>query len=223
MASPDATPAQIQQMLTSENFGDRIKGINLLRDIEPATAFEMITPLCEDANTRVRYAAVSQISTLGAQDKPTALSLLKAALSDPEPDVQAAAADSIGALQLTDALSDLQTLYNSTPEWLVKMSVVACLGEMGDPSAFDFLASALTADNALVSVSAMGALGELKDERAIPLLLPYATDADWQVRHRIAQSLSNFVDNADVATALEQLAKDDTEIVAETAKRAQPN
>ncbi len=213
-------PEQIQLLLDSENFGDRIKGINLLRNIDPAAAFQQITPLCNDSNTRVRYAAVSQISTLGEQDKPAALNLLRAALNDTEPDVQAAAADSLGALKLTEALSDLQALYENTPEWLVQMSVIACLGEMGDRSAFDLLESALGADNSLVAVSAVGALGELGDERAIPLLLPYAKSDDWQLRHRVAQALGSFQADAETAQALKTLANDESEIVAETAKRA---
>ncbi|MGD1897622.1 MAG: phycobilisome degradation protein NblB [Phormidesmis sp.] len=218
-ATPPATLEQIRPMLDSENFGDRIKGINLLRNIDPAIALNLITPLCSDTNTRVRYAAVSQVSSLGEQDKSAALEILKTALTDSEPDVQAAAADSLGALKLTEALDDLQVLYQNTPEWLVKMSIVACLGEMGDRTAFDLLQSAIASDNSLVSVSAIGALGELGDSRAIPLLLSYADSEDWQVRHRVAQALGAFKENAEVSTALEKLSQDETEIVAETAQR----
>ncbi len=212
------TLEQIRDMLSAENFGDRIKAINQLRDIDPATAFQLITPLCDDRNTRVRYAAVSQIATLGQQDKPTAYTVLTASLGDPEPDVQAAAADALGALKLTDALDDLTELYETTSEWLVQMSVVAGLGEMGDPRAFDLLTSALKAENSLVSVSAIGALGELKDERAIALLLPYVDNDDWQVRHRVAQALGHFTEHPQAAEALQTLLQDESEIVAEAAK-----
>ena len=223
MTGPNHNPEQIKTLLDAEDFGDRIKGINLLRNIDPAVAFKLITPLVDDPNTRVRYAAVSQIATLGEQDKSTAYTVLSASLGDPEPDVQAAAADALGALKLTDAVDDLKELYEMTSEWLVKMSVVACLGEMGDSRAFDLLEKALKQDNSLVAVSAIGALGELKDDRAIALLLPYVEDSDWQVRHRIAQALSHFPDNPDVVQALSQLAQDDSEIVAETARRLSPS
>ena len=219
MSSSSVSPEQIRPLLDSENFGDRIKGDNLMRNIEPALAFNLITPLCADSNTRVRYAAVSQLSTLGEQDKAAALTLLKTALQDSEPDVQAAAADSLGALKLTEAFVDLQTLYQETPEWLVQMSIIACLGEMGDRSAFELLQSALSSDNSLVAVSAIGALGELGDERAIELLLPYVDNDDWQVRHRIAQALGNFNADARVKPVLAKLAQDDSQIVAETAQR----
>jgi HEAT repeat protein len=218
----DQKLTQINEWLQSEAFGDRIKAINQLRDIDPATAFTLIQPLCDDRNTRVRYAAVSQIATLGQQDRPTALKVLTASLGDPEPDVQAAAADSLGALKLTEALEDLQTLYGMTPEWLVQMSIVACLGEMGDPRGFDLLQSALSADNSLINVTAIGALGELQDPRAIPLLLPYVTNDDWQVRHRVAQALGHFAAHPEAAQALATLATDESSLVAETAQGYQP-
>ncbi|MFK8182595.1 MAG: HEAT repeat domain-containing protein [Phormidesmis sp.] len=219
MTSSENNLEQINALLQSENFGDRIKAINHLRNIDPATAFKLIQPLCDDPNTRVRYAAVSQIATLGEQDTATAYTVLTASLGDPEPDVQAAAADALGALKLTDALDNLKELYTTTTEWLVQMSVVACLGEMGDTRAFELLQSALNQDNSLVAVSAIGALGELQDERAIPLLLPYTNDTDWQVRHRIAQALGNFSTHPQAAEALKQLTNDESDIVAETAKR----
>ncbi len=212
----------ISTLLRSEKFGDRIKAINQLRTLDPAEAFVLIQPLCDDPNTRVRYAAVSQIATLGEQDKSTAFTVLTASLGDPEPDVQAAAADALGALKLTDALEDLQELYQTTSEWLVKMSIVACLGEMGDIRAFELLKAALNADNSLVAVSAIGALGELQDERAIPLLIPYSSDEDWQVRHRVAQALSHFPHQPEAMEALDKLAQDSSALVAETAQRVQP-
>ncbi|MGB3765830.1 MAG: HEAT repeat domain-containing protein [Phormidesmis sp.] len=219
-------PAQVRKMLEAENFGDRIKAINQLRDLDPALAFELIQPLCDDPNTRVRYAAVSQISTLGEQDKPTALKVLTASLGDPEPDVQAAAADALGALKLTESLDDLKELYGTTSEWLVQMSIVASLGEMGgdgDSRAFDLLKSALSSDNSLVRVSAIGALGELQDDKALPLLLPYVNSQDWQERHRVAQALGHFTSpakptHAEARQALQKLAQDDSDLVAETAK-----
>lgn len=224
-AAPDPAPdtAQIRQMLSAENFGERIKAINLLRTIAPAEALPLITPLCDDSHTRVRYAAVSQIATLGKQDKATAYKVLSASLGDPEPDVQAAAADALGALKLTDALDDLHELYGMTSEWLVKMSIVAGLGEMGDTRAFGLLQSALADNNSLVSVAAIGALGELKDPRAIDLLLPYANDDDWQVRHRIAQALGQFADQShpQVTSALQKLSQDSSDLVAEIAQSFQ--
>jgi HEAT repeat protein len=212
------TPESIQTLLKSENFGDRLSAINQLRQIDPAIAFELIQPATADPSVRVRYAAVSQIATLGQQNRQVALDVLRRSLlEDPEPDVQAAAADSLGALKLTEAFEDMQSVYERTPEWLVKFSIVAALGELGEPKAFQLLEQALQSDNELVKTAAIGALGELADERAISLLQPYATDTDWQVRHRVVQAMSHF-DTPAAREVLNQLSQDESEPVAQEAK-----
>ncbi len=220
------TPESVQAMLASENFGDRLSGVNQLRQLDPALAFTLIQSVAMDRNVRVRYAAVSQISTLGEQNRAAALDLLRRSLEDPEPDVQAAAADSLGALKLTVAYEEMQALYERSPDWLVKFSIVAALGELGDPRAFELLELALQSDNDLVKTAAIGALGELGDARAVPLLLPYVGDADWQVRHRVMQALSHFTHTemaqpeikTAVKSALERLSQDEYEPIAQEAK-----
>lgn len=211
------TPESIQEQLQSQDFGDRLKAINQLRQIDPAIAFELIQPSVTDKNVRVRYAAVSQLASLGGQNPEVSLELLKTALADSEPDVQAAAADSIGALKLTDAYEDLEQLYRNTPEWLVSFSVIAALGELGDPRSFDLLKDALQSDSDLVKTAAIGSFGELGDARAVELLVPYATHADWQIRYRVVQALGRL-NTPEARSTLETLTHDSVEQVAEQAK-----
>ena len=212
-------PESVQQLLNSENYGDRIRGINQLRELEPSQSYEMIKPLVTDRNTRVRYAAVSQLDTLGQQDLTASLELLRdRLLNDPEPDVQAAAADAIGGLKLTDGFEDLQQVYHQTSEWLIQFSIIAALGEMGDPRSFDLLKEALTSENSLVTTAAISSLGELGDNRAVSLLVPFATDSDWQVRYRLAQALGHL-GGADAQATLEKLSQDEVEQVSQEAKK----
>ncbi|GAB4232190.1 MAG: HEAT repeat domain-containing protein [Elainellaceae cyanobacterium] len=212
------TPESVQELLNSEDFGQRLSGVNQLRQLDPAVAFEMIQPIVLDKSVRVRYAAVSQLASLGQQNPSLALEVLRRSLlEDPEPDVQAAAADSLGALQLTEAYEDLERLYHQTSEWLVQFSIIAALGELGDPRSFDLLKTALDSDIALIKTAAIGSLGELGDERAISLLLPYVASEDWQIRHRVAQALSHF-EQPEARAALESLGQDDVEPVAQEAQ-----
>lgn len=205
-------------MLSADDAGQRMSGVNQLRQLDPSVAFELIRPLITDANVRVRYAAVSQLASLGSQNPDQALDLLRdRLLNDPEADVQAAAADGLGALKLTAAYDDLANLYHNTSEWLIQVSIVAALSEMGEPRAFDLLAMALSSDNELVRTVAIGALGELGDRRAIPLLTPYAGSEDWQVRYRVVQALGRLGGD-DTLTTLAQLANDPVESVAQEAK-----
>ena len=214
------TRESVQQLLSSEDFGKRISGVNQLRQLEPSVAFELIQPVVTDKNTRVRYAAVSQLDTLGSQDLQATLTMLRdRLLNDKEPDVQAAAADALGALKLTEAYEDLLQLYRQTSEWIVQFSIIAALGELGDPRSFDLLQEALNSNTSLVQLAAICSFGELGDVRAVPLLIPFATNPDWQVRYRIVQALSNLK-SAEARPVLETLAKDEKEEIAQEALAA---
>lgn len=212
------TPESVKQLLESEDFGHRLSAVNQMRQLDPAIAFEMIQTAIADTSVRVRYAAVSQLSSLGTQDRAMALSILQdCLLNDPEPDIQAAAADSLGALKLTEAFADLNAVYHRTSEWLVQFSIIAALGELGDERGFELLQTALDSDNGLVKTAAIGSLGELGDRRALPLILPYASDEDWQIRYRVVQALIRL-GGPEAHAALETLAHDQMEPVAQEAK-----
>ncbi|MDJ0662794.1 MAG: HEAT repeat domain-containing protein [Crocosphaera sp.] len=212
------TPADVQPLLVSDNLGDRLKGVNLLRQLDPAIAFDLIQPLVTDTNERVRYAAVSQLDPLGRQDPDTALRLLRDRLeNDPETDVKAAAADVIGGLQLTQAYDDLKQVYHQTSDWLLQLSIIATLGELGEPKGIELLEEALNSENGLVRVSAVSALGELGNSQAVPLLVQLVKDEDWQVRYRLVQALGKF-EGEEAQQALKILTDDPMEQVAKEAK-----
>ncbi|MDY7007862.1 MAG: HEAT repeat domain-containing protein [Cyanobacteriota bacterium] len=215
------TPDSIQQLLISEDLGDRLRGVNQLRQIDIATAFELIQTSIKDQDTRVRYAAVSQMSSLGTQNLTISQEILRdCLLNDPEPDVQAAAADALGALKLTETFDDLQQVYQNTPEWLVKMSIVAVVGGMGEPRALSLLEDALKSDNELIQTMAISALGELGNPEAVPFLTPFATHSDWQMRYRLVQALHKL-GGPQAEQVIAELANDRVEQVAQEAKVAQ--
>ncbi len=212
------TPESVKILLNSPDFGERIRGLNQLRQLEPKIAFNMVQSLITDNNTRVRYAAVSQLDTLGIVDKETSLKLLRDRLfNDPEPDVQAAAADAIGGLKLVEAYEDLANAYHDSSEWLVQFSIIAALGELGEPRGFNLLEEALQSDNNLLQTAAIGSMGELGDHRAIPLLKAFADHEDWQIRYRLVQAMGRL--GGDEATAIiTKLVDDESEQVAQEAK-----
>ena len=212
------TPESVKELLNSEDFAMRIRGLNQLRDIETETAFDMVQPLITDNNTRVRYAAVSQLDTLGDRNKEKSLEILRDRLfNDPEPDVQAAAADAIGGLKLVEAFEDLANVFHDTSEWLVQFSIIAALGELGDARGFDLLKEALDSDNNLLQTAAIGSMGELGDNRAVPLLSAFADNEDWQIRYRLAQALGRLGGD-EAQKVIAKLAEDESEQVAQEAK-----
>ncbi len=210
-------PEAIAQALQSEDLGDRLSAVNQIRDLPEAVGFDLLTQAIGDGNSRVRYAAVSQMGTLGKQDLVKSLEILRDRLyTDSEMDVKAAAADAIGALQLTEAYPDLVTCYRQINDWLLQMSIVSTLGELGDPRGFELLKEALSSPEELVQGSAIGSLGELKNPEAIPLLEPFLTHPDWQIRYRVVQALRN-IGGAAARPMLETLSRDDTAQVSEMA------
>lgn len=216
-------PESVKQLLVSEDLGDRLRAVNQIRQLEPTIGFELIQNAINDSNSRVRYSAVSQFDTLGGQDLDLSLSILRdRLLNDPEPDVQAAAADCLGALKLKAAFEDLQQLYQTSNEWIVKFSIIATLGELGDLRSFELLQQALSSDNELVQTAAISSLGDLGDTQAVPLLAPYATNPDWQIRYRVAQALGRLR-STDAKTILETLVNDEVEAVATEAQKSLEN
>ncbi|MUG97047.1 HEAT repeat domain-containing protein [Scytonema sp. UIC 10036] len=214
------TPESVKQMLGSQDLGDRLRAVNLVRQLEPTVGYELIQTAINDSNSRVRYSAVSQLDTLGKQNIDLTLNVLRdRLLNDPEADVQAAAADCLGALKLQEAFQDLQQVYRTTKEWIVQLSIIAVLGELGDPRAFELLKEALASNNELVITAAIGSLGELGNPQAVPLLAPFVTNPDWQLRYRLAQALRRL-GSADAKPVLETLANDEVEAVAAEAKKS---
>lgn len=212
------TQETVAALLNSEDFGDRMKGLNLLRQLDAAIAFNLIQPLVTDNNVRVRYAAVSQFDTIGDQDLKKSLEVLLDRLyNDPEADVRAAAADAIAGLKITEAFGDLEKVYHETEDWLIKFSIVSALGELAAPGSFELLKEALDSDNHLIQMSAISALGELGDPRAVELLVPFANHEDWQVRYRLTQALGHLGGETALAT-LTQLTEDSFEQVATEAR-----
>lgn len=215
----DITPDSVRQLLSSSDYGDRIKAVNHIRQLEPKDGFELIQIAIADSNARVRYSAISQLDTLGHENLDLSLQILRdRLLNDSESDVKAAAADCLGALKLSDAFDDLLHAYQTTPDWIIQVSIIAALGEFGDPRCFDLLQQALENENELVKTAAIGSLGELGDKRAIGLLAPYATSSDWQIRYRVVQALS-LLGGEEAKSVLETLTNDEMEPVAAEAKK----
>ncbi len=212
------TKESVQTLLSSTDFGDRLRGVNQLRELDRAVSFEMVQPIVQDSNVRVRYAAMSQLSSLGHENPTRTLEMLRVGIKDPEADVQAAAADCIGALHLVEAYPELKQLYISTSDWIVQMSIVATLGELGEPLAIEILESAINSGTELLIVSAIGALGELKDERAIAILEPFAKNPDSQIRYRVAQALAYFPDSIEAKAILSTMVNDSEALVSDYAK-----
>ena len=208
----------LKEQLAADDMAVRMKALHASRSLSLSERFSLVAIAAADPYARIRYDAVSQIGTVGTVDLAKSLEILSDRLNiDPEIDVRAAAAASLGSLQLTQAFGLLKTAYESTNDWMFQFSIVAAIGELGDPQGFDFLAQALQSPNELVKIAAIGSLGDLGYPEAVALLLPLTEDPDWQIRHRVSQSLSQLGGD-EAKSALEKLANDPVPQVAEAAR-----
>ncbi|PXF41430.1 hypothetical protein BWQ96_08865 [Gracilariopsis chorda] len=185
----------VKDMLASDDLLERIRGINRINEL-PSTS-ERVETLIKistgDVNQQVRYAAVSRLSnmdraSLSEEDKEKLLTAARFVLvNDSESSCQSAAADLIAALRLYEGFDDLVDTFNSTSDWMLKFSIAAGLGEMGDAKAFDFLVSILdgeSSNESLLITAAIGSIGELGDERGLPIVERYLENEDKSVRER---------------------------------------
>jgi HEAT repeat protein len=211
------TPDSVRTLLASEDFGDRLRGVNQLRQLDPTIAFDLVGVPIQDKNTRVRYAAVSMMDTIGGVDLAKSLEILRDCLQDPEYDVQAAAADAIGGLGLTAGIPDLIAMYHGTNEWLLQLSIVAALGSMNDSQVLPLLAEALKSETELVRMTAVQAIGELADPQGLALLAPFMQEPDTQIRFRVAESIGK-IGGDDAQALLKTMAQDGESLIAEQAK-----
>ena len=82
-----------------------------------------------------------------------------------------------------DAVPILTELYRRETSDEVKASLLALLGESGDPRALDVLIAGSEPGNSKdMRLAAMNAIGELDDKRALPILRKYFADQDPEIR-----------------------------------------
>jgi HEAT repeat protein len=208
----------LREQLATDDMGIRMKALHASRSLPISERFTLLWIAAIDSYARIRYDAVSQLGTVGTVDLEKSLAILSDRLSlDPEIDVRAAAAASLGSLQLTQAFDLLKKSYESTNDWMFQFSIVAAIGELGDPQGFDLLSEALQSPNELVKIAAIGSLGDLGNPASVALLLPLVEDPDWQIRHRVAQSLSQL-GGTEARAALEKLVNDPMPQVSEATR-----
>lgn len=186
----------VHDQLKSADFLERIRGINRIDELNStAERIGALIPLAtEDPNQQVRYAAISRLSNLDAssvseEDGDRVLTAARYVLmNDRESSCQAGAADLIAGLKLRKGFEDLVECYGRTDDWMLKFSIAAGMGEMGDGRAFEFLKAIVDDEGSdpLFVSAAIGALGELGDERGLEVVDKYLENEDASVRERAA-------------------------------------
>uniref|UniRef100_A0A7S2ZH45 Uncharacterized protein n=1 Tax=Rhodosorus marinus TaxID=101924 RepID=A0A7S2ZH45_9RHOD len=183
----------VMQLLTSDDKVDRLKGVNMARELDPAEGLNLLSMAAMDPDMNVRYATVSQLSVAGLADPEKTLELLRDLVpKETDMSVKAAAADAMCAIGLPEAFDDVEAIYHETKDSLVKFSIAAGLGELGNLKAFDLLKGILEdeASDDLLKVAALGSLGDLKAPGTAEIVEPFLEAEDASVKARAEATMS---------------------------------
>lgn len=190
-----ASDEPVEGLLGSQSPLERIRGINRIE--EYGTFSDQVEQLAhmssEDGDNQVRYCAISRLAgvqhdKLSADQATLVLDCAKRVLAtDREISCQAGAADVITALKLSEGYDDLIERYRTSTDWVLKFTILAGLGEMGDARSFDFLKEVIDNDGdgeSLLLTAAIGSLGELGDKRGLPIVQKFVEHEDLPLRER---------------------------------------
>jgi HEAT repeat protein len=195
MMGEDAEP--VEDPLASPDFLTRVRAINDHRQRAPAQVIAALVPLASsDKNPQIRYSAISQLAGLDRteltdEEKATLLQTsIEMIKNDTDSSWQSGAADVIAGLGLTDGFETLVSTFNETTDWMLKLTIAAGMGEIGDPRASDFLKGEVERaegeGNELLLTAIIGALGDIRDPDGLPVIERFLEHPDVSIRQRAA-------------------------------------
>ncbi len=155
-----------------------------------------ITALLFFVTILISFVSIVQIPAAEEDPVPHMISELK----NGDPIKREEATHALGESHDLRALGPLlEVLQNRTEDGQVRMSAAMALGSLGDRAAAEPLIEFVKVDmekRTGIIASGIGALGELKDPRAVPILLEALNNRaeDWLYREMAARALGNIGD-----------------------------
>jgi predicted NACHT family NTPase len=135
-------------------------------------------------------------------DNKNVLNTFSQALTDPEPQVRAKAAESIGQLKIQAAIPNLTAQLND-PSPLVRLSIIYALGQLHAGSAIPQLIPLLLDESPEVRSTTAHTLGKIGNEHTIAYLLTTLKDISPTVRANAAQALGEIGSESTIPLLLE--------------------
>ena len=158
-----------------------------LRQLLDAAATRVLPADVHDRRPAMRENAIYILGIIGSR---AALPVLIEALNDPVPAVRLQAAKALGRVGDPSAVPVLLTALQTADEQLGSQ-IFQALVKLGQP-AVPSLMTASTSHSAWMRWQCVRALGEICDDRAIPVLVHALTDSDHSVAWMGAKSLARF-------------------------------
>lgn len=157
--------ARLVPLLSVEQVGLRNMAMELLRRIGQ-DAPDLILALLEEDDRDLRIFAADIVGNVGS---PGVGRALIRTLGDPDPNVRAAAAISLGRRRESQAVPALVKAL-ADEQW-VRFAAIEALAAIGDPAALEPLLAVMREEDELAQASIASALGSFVDPRAAERLL----------------------------------------------------
>lgn len=114
-------------------------------------------------------------------------------LYDDTPDVVKKAVELLGKLKTEEALPELKALFETNRKSNLRKAIVEAVAAIGGEEALHFAVKCLASRHREVKISAIRALGKLRDPRAIPELEVAFDNDDFQVRQAVVDAIGEIV------------------------------
>jgi len=183
--------------LTSQDFGERLKGVTALEKINQDIAVPLLISLKKDPKFLVRsFVALKLGKNKTAESMVTLLEMLK---FDQDTNVRAEACNSL-SLFGDVSIPHLQQAFHQDDNWLVRLSILAAFMDLNCcDQLFDICLCGIAGDDHAVRETSITGLGQLartfKGNEALDQLLNLINDPSWRIRVKVAKALSYFSDS----------------------------
>jgi HEAT repeat protein len=202
-------------LLKDENKSVRYYTLKCIEKNQLSTALPHVrTMALSDANSDVRVKAVDLLGSL--HDTGSLYVALKC-LSDPNRDIRFATVNTLHALAQRPSGAPLSQQLTVEDDDAIKEIILAVLVKIRTAGGYRGLEKVLSSEKKVsLRIKAAYALGEIREDRSVPLLLGTLSDADPRVRAEACNSLGSYREKRILVKLLEVI-NDDTSLYVRTA------
>lgn len=196
---------KITKLLDSKNTVTRTNAVAVFEYIQDSAAVPYLIKMLDDPAPEVRRETAFALGFFkGPEETAQTEEPLINTLGDSNPEVQEAAARSLGIIGSKKAVPSLEGLLGSKNQKLQIVAIDALRG-IKDPETVDFLIANLGCDDWFVRKDLVETLAEIGGSKAVDSLISSLGDENYQVRRSAADGLGKLGDRKAVGSLLKAL------------------